>query len=169
MRYYIIATCWILVSAGSLSAQRAPDPRLPVGARVRVQSVEGQPAGAPRAEKISGRIVAQRADSLYVESQPGMAPRPVALANVRRLWVSQGQLRRRTLPGTALGALAGGALLAAITAAVDNGCDNRPPTYDCMTLAADPLAGFGVGALVGGVVGGTIGFFRRSERWHRVR
>jgi uncharacterized protein YcfJ len=160
MRYCIIAAGWLLVSAASLSAQRT-DPRLYVGSRVRVTSVD--------ADNISGKLVASRAESLYVEPQTGVAPRPVALSNVRRLWVSQGQMRRRTLPGTALGALAGGALLAAITAAADDGCGNRPPPYDCMTREPDPIAGFAVGALVGGVVGGTIGFFRRSERWQRIR
>jgi hypothetical protein len=160
MRYCIIAVGWLLVSAASLSAQRT-DPRLYVGARVRVTSVD--------ADNISGKLVASRAESLYVEPQAGVAPRPVALSSVRRLWVSQGQMRRRILPGTALGAVAGGALLAAIAAAGDNGCANRPPLYDCMTLAPDPGEYFAVGALAGALVGGTIGFFRRSERWERIK
>ena len=161
MRYSAIAVGCLLVSAGSLPAQRTVDPRLYVGARVRVTSVEP--------DNISGKLVASRAESLYVEPQAGVAPRAVALSNVRRLWVSQGQVQRRTLRGTMIGALAGGALFAATAAASGDGCENRPPNFDCMTLPPDPLLYFGVGALGGGVLGGTIGYFRRSERWERIR
>jgi hypothetical protein len=166
MRYRIVAVGCVLVSAASLSAQQTVDPRLYVGARVRIESVEVQQPGAPRADNIIGRFVAQRAESLYVESQPGVAPRPVALSTVRSLWVSHGQMRRRTLRGVMIGALTGGALVAAITAGSD-GCDDR--TFDCMTVEPDIGLGFGVGAVAGGAIGGTIGYFRRSERWERIR
>src|SRR5688500_9147477 len=122
MRYYIVAVGYLLLSAASLSAQRTVDPRLYVGAQVRVRTVDVQEAGAPRAETISGKLVDQRAETLYVESRPGVAPQPVALSSVRGLWVSQGHMRRRTLRGTMIGGLAGGALLAAITAAWGGGC-----------------------------------------------
>src|SRR5918999_1391136 len=132
MRYCIVAVSCLVVSTAPVSAQRTPDPALYVGARVRVESVEARRAGAPLADNISGKLVAQRAESLYVEAERGVAPRPVALSNVRRLWVSQGQMRRRTLRGTMIGALAGGALMAGIAAA-DRGCEDDPVVFDCMT------------------------------------
>ncbi len=170
MRCFIVAVGCLLVSAASLPAQRTVDPRLYVGAQVRIESVEVQPGAPLRADNISGKLVAQRAESLYVESQPGVAPRPVALSDVRSLWVSQGQMRRRTLRGVMIGGLAGGAVLAAITAASGDGCVDLSPGYaDCMTRKPDVVLGFGVGAAVGGVIGGTIGYFRRSEWWERIR
>jgi hypothetical protein len=160
-RSRIVAVGWLLLSAAPLTAQRSVDPRLYVGARVRVETTT-------RADNISGKLVAQRAESLYVESQSGVMPRPVALSNVRGLWVSQGQMRRRTLRGLMIGALAVGALFAAIAAAED-GCEDRPPPFDCMTSEPDPIPYFGIGAVAGGTLGGIVGYFRRSERWERIR
>jgi hypothetical protein len=167
MRYCIVAVGCLLLSTASLSAQRSVDPRLYVGAQVRVRAVDVQQTGAPRAETISGKLVAQRGESLYVESQPGVAPRPVALSSVRGLWVSQGQTRRRTLRGTMIGALAGGALSVAMAVVSGDPCDDS--TFDCITPIPHPGIYFGVGAAVGGVIGGTIGYFRRSEWWERIR
>jgi hypothetical protein len=169
MRYLVTVAC-LFLSTASLSAQRTVDPGLYVGTRVRVKSVQVEQAGVPRADNLSGRFVAYRAESLYVEPQPGVAPRPVALSNVRSLWVSQGRMRRSTLRGVMFGGLAGGALVAAITAASGDGCTELPTGYvDCMTAKPDVVLGFGIGAAIGGVIGGTIGYFRRSEWWERIR
>ena len=170
MHSLTIAVGCLLVSVVSLSAQETTDPRLSVGARVRVESAEVQQAGAPRAGRFSGTLVARRADSLFVERAPGAAPRPVALSNVRGLWVSQGRTKRNTLRGATIGALVLGATFAAIVAAEERGCD-RPASFglDCLGTGKGALLGFTVGGVLGGAVGGTVGFFRRSERWDRIR
>jgi hypothetical protein len=120
------------------------------GTRVRI----AWPDGA----EVSGRVVRQVSDSLVVWD--GAAEWPVALGDVRGLWVARW---RATAAGARAGAVAGGAAggLAGVLFGAF-GCEG-----DCgRSRASGTLAGLASGAVVGGLAGAAVGML--LPRWRRV-
>jgi hypothetical protein len=174
MRSCIVAVACLHIAAVPIAAQQASDSRLSVGARVRVENVDTTQAGSRRTRGFLGRLVAQRADTLFVESRPGAPVRPIALSNVSGLWVSQGLGGRKTLRGLTIGAVLGGVLLGAVAAIDEAGCAEPLEGgisfgSDCTGVGPAFALGFGLGAVVGGVIGGAAGHSKRYERWERIR
>jgi hypothetical protein len=151
-----ILTAMIPLSASS--AQRAGvdttsalvAPSLRPGMRVRVAWPDGG--------VVSGRLVRRTPDSLIVSD--GAADWPVALGEVRGLWVAHG---RSTRAGARIGGLAGGitgGVLGVLFGAF--GCE-----LTCSrSRVTGAVAGLASGAVLGALVGGTVG--TSLPRWRAV-
>jgi hypothetical protein len=152
-----------LSAPAQLAAQLADHPQVPAGSRVRVRTAAGTGT-----KQFTGTLLAPHADSVVVEVQPGLAPRATTLTDVRQLWVSQGRTGRTTGRGALVGALVGGLAFAFLAA---SGAPDSCEDYDglCTTEGQSFAIGFGLGAVPGALIGSVVGFFRRSERWARVR
>jgi hypothetical protein len=112
----------------------------------------------PDGAEVSGRVVRRASDSLVVRD--GAAEWPVALGDVRGLWVARG---RATSAGARVGAVAGGVaggLAGVLFGGI--GCEG-----DCSrSRASGTLAGLASGAAVGGLTGAVVGTL--LPRWWRV-
>ena len=173
MRRFIIVVGCLLVASTPVLAQVAQQAGVAVGSRVRVERVNPIQADSSRRSRLTGRLTAERPDSLFVETKAGAAARSVAQADVRRLWVSRGIGGRKTKRGMAFGLIIGALTIGSASAISEAGCDDTPAaTFDFSSCIGVPAA-FAVGSVVGGalgtVVGAVVGQHKRYELWERVR
>ncbi|HUQ79675.1 MAG TPA: hypothetical protein VM076_00985 [Gemmatimonadaceae bacterium] len=124
--------------------------RLPAGATVRAAL-----AGA----RFTGRVRTSRADTLVLALRDGAA-KSLPFAGVDTIW----QAGRATGRGAAIGAIAGGVVLAALGVAIAQGLCEYGGCGDDTRKAA--LGGGALGVAGGAVLGAGIGSLKRT--WRRV-
>ena len=157
-----IAVILLVLMPGITSAQGSGV--LQPGARVRVWLPEAwaqENHGPWRHQLLRGTVASLTADSLHVTVPGTDGMLSVPRSSIRRLEVSRGRPSRGA---TAFERAIGGAVVGAITAALNNDPDGkRWPHYSRDWRAAEE------GAKWGAAVGATIGFIFPTERWRRVR
>ncbi len=149
----LLAVATFLAPAPAAQAQAA-------GTRIRVTTSSH--------ERLTGRLVAQRADSLVLAADSGATIRTLAVFEVARIDTSRG-MRKSTLRSGAIGFLAGvsaGALVGAATS-------TPPPCEGAFCFEGlEQVVGAMTGGLLGGVLGAGIGAYlgsREREGWSAVR
>ena len=173
MRRCIVVIAGVVVGSPAVRAQVAQQAGVAVGSRVRVERVNPFQADSARRSRLTGWLIAERSDSLFIETKAGAAARPVAQSDVRGLWVSRGVGGRKTKRGMVVGAIAGAVAIGTVGAIGEAGCDDTSTgTWD-LTTCMGAGKGFAVGAVVGGVLGAVVGAvagqYKRYELWERVR
>ena len=176
MRRCIIVVGCLLIATTRTLAQTAPHPPVPIGSRVRVESVNKYQVDTTRLSRLSGRLTADRPDSLFIQTKAGAVARSVAQSDIRGLWVSRGVGGPKTMRGIGMGALIGAVVVGGIAGISEAGCDNTPlgagPSFGIgPCFGVGPAIGVGAvaGGLLGAVIGGLVGGSKRYELWERIR